>query len=701
MPFWFRCVAGLLCVVSLTSCRPSGSAPGAGGSGGAASGEGAAASDASARGLLVRPDQKTMEGLWGMVITQPMADQSGQQTYVDACVALIEFRKDADANWSCEVIATLQNARAMRCDSATVNGSDVEINFLIDQTPMNLQGQLVDGIVRGTLTMPDAGIIPVVMRPTNERKYEGWEPTPVAQGMDKLAQAVASRDQPQALLDLANELRGNSLSLLAYELVINRLPQYANLDETGVRGLVRDYLDMANIWGPRQIAQARLTAAMSVAMTRRFPDFSLELADAVAKAGSFQRPNWEESLDFVREQAQLDIGLKQIKSRDAEERAAAFEKLQTLVEKQRYNPELLEALAIYAERNDQKPLAKQYYADIVALPLLEETWRQQRAGQPPGDPTPRERLLNLWEQEHGGLDGFDKFLATAYEQRLAELMDKAGQAVPEVVPADQQKRTVLVELFTAASCFPCVSADLALAELRRTYPVPQVIVLQFHQHLPAPDPLTNLDSEDRFAYYEPRGTPAAFVDGQPVADPGVSGLLQHVIPAYRRTRSAVDTRLKFPSQAKLVLSAALEGEELVIDAEATDFPEDQSPDLRLRLALVEDHVDFTGANGIRGHEFVVREMLGGAKGVGVKSGRLSYSLRMPLADVRQHLTDYLTQFESGRDYTFLVKPMKLERLTLVGWVQNDATREILHSGLTPVAGRTAETPASEQPAKSE
>ncbi|MDZ4683516.1 MAG: hypothetical protein SH850_00410 [Planctomycetaceae bacterium] len=463
--------------------------------------------------------------------------------------------------------------------------------------------------------------------------------------------------------------------------------QCPRLNESAARGIVRDYVDMAGMWGDRLVSQARLNSAVSVAMIRRFPELALELADVAAKEDSSSRESWQEALAFAREQAALDLGLKGLKSKDAEVQQKAFEALQGLLPKQRYNPELLDALAIYADKTNQKPLAKEYFADIVALPLLEGMWQQTRSGQPPGDPTPRERLLKLWEDEHGNLDGFDQFLTETHARRLTELLEQAQQSGPPPVPADEQQRTVLVELFTGTSCPPCVGADLALSVLRKVYPAPQAIVLQFHQHAPGPDPLTNLDSEDRLTYYEGSATPMGAVDGSLL--PALGGVLHHVDRLYKSVRTVVDERLKTPAKAKLTLSAKIEGEELVVEAVATDFPEDQAPQLRLRLAVAENRVNFTAPNGLREHEFVVREMLGGAKGTGVKSGRLTYSLRMPFADIKQHLTDYLAQFESGRDYTFLVKPLKLQELSLVGWVQNDETREVLNAALTPVEGISA------------
>jgi thiol-disulfide isomerase/thioredoxin len=686
-------VLGLMSVLLLPGCKPSGPATDPAAEGGSP----AARSSQPGRGLLVRPEQTSFAGKWGLVLTQPIPDAQGQPVFRDLCVALLELQESGDQGWTGTVLATLQNDRQMTPETVRVEGSNLEINFIIDQAAMDLQGQLTDGVVRGTLQMPDSAIVPVVLRPTNETNFEGWDPMPLAAGLDRFSQALTSRDQPQAMLDAANELRGTALSMSTYEMIVSRLGQFPNLDEATVRDITRDYVQMAGMWGPRLVAQSKTNAALGVAMTRRFPELALELADAAQPPEGSERADHQELLTYVREQATFDKGLRDIRSSEATVAAAAFESLQELFPKQRFNPELLEAIAVYAGLHDQKALARERLTDIVALPMMEEVWRQQRAGQPPGDPTPRERLLKLWEEEHDSFDGFDDLLTATYHKRMAELRDEVLQSPPDLVPADEQQRTVLVELFTGAGCGPCVAGDLALSALQQAYPAPQVVVLQYHEHIPAPDPLTNLDSEERLVYYDAQGTPMAYVDGLIVPPPGVAGLLQQVTPAYKLVRSGVDARLKTASQAKITLSARLEEGQLLVDAEAADFPQDLTSDLRLRLALVEDSVEFTGSNGIREHEFVVREMLGGSKGIGVKSGRLAYSLKKPLAKVREDLADYLKQFETGLDYSFVVKPLALERLSVVGWVQNDATREVLQAAFTPVSGSGATPPADAAP----
>ena len=50
------------------------------------------------------------------------------------------------------------------------------------------------------------------------------------------------------------------------------------------------------------------------------------------------------------------------------------------------------------------------------------------------------------------------------------------------------------------------------------------------------------------------------------------------------------------------------------------------------------------------------------------------------------LVDFLTKFEEGRNFQFALKPMQLSPLSLVGWLQNDQTKEIVQAAIVPVEG---------------
>ena len=79
-------------------------------------------------------------------------------------------------------------------------------------------------------------------------------------------------------------------------------------------------------------------------------------------------------------------------------------------------------------------------------------------------------------------------------------------------------RAVLVELFTGAECPPCVAVDLAFDSLGRTYKPTDVVLLQYHAHIPGPDPLVSKDGTARMDFYnkrdEDKSTPQIFFNGK-------------------------------------------------------------------------------------------------------------------------------------------------------------------------------------------
>ena len=124
-------------------------------------------------------------------------------------------------------------------------------------------------------------------------------------------------------------------------------------------------------------------------------------------------------------------------------------------------------------------------------------------------------------------------LAKEAEARHAKLEvqldEEYHKKVPPFKPAPYAGRknpkanqVVLMELFTGAQCPPCVAADVAFDALLMTYKPTEFIGLQYHLHIPGPDPLTNNDSEERQKYYGSviRGTPSTFFNGKDEAGGG-------------------------------------------------------------------------------------------------------------------------------------------------------------------------------------
>jgi hypothetical protein len=240
------------------------------------------------------------------------------------------------------------------------------------------------------------------------------------------------------------------------------------------------------------------------------------------------------------------------------------------------------------------------------------------------------------------------------------------------------KRVAVVELFTGAQCPPCVSADLAFDGLLKTYAPSDAIFLQYHLHIPAPDPLTNADAEKRSEFYgdDVGGTPSMFLNGKPT--PPMGGFRQHGKERYEAMRELVDKALKAESRVEIKVDVSRKADRIDVVASVSEI-EKPSPDLRLRLVLVEDVVRYPGNNGIRLHHHVVRSFPGGVDGLPVKNASAEQKARIDLLQLTKQLEDYL--IESNKDNPFLdsERPLKLDHLKVVAFLQNDVTKEILQA----------------------
>ncbi len=245
-------------------------------------------------------------------------------------------------------------------------------------------------------------------------------------------------------------------------------------------------------------------------------------------------------------------------------------------------------------------------------------------------------------------------------------------------------RVVLIELFTGAQCPPCVAADVAFDTLEKTYKPAEVVLLQYHLHIPGPDALTNGDTEARQKYYgrQIRGTPTIFFNGK--AEAGGGGGLDAAEEKYKDYRDVIDPLLEKPAKLKLQVSAVRKGDQVEIAAKTADLQE-TGENIRLRLALVEEHVRYAGRNNLRYHHQVVRALPGGSDGKALTGKTGEHTAKVDLVSLRKSLGKYLDDFAKENDAEFSDRPMAFKNLKVVAFVQNDDNKEVFQAVQVAVA----------------
>jgi hypothetical protein len=277
--------------------------------------------------------------------------------------------------------------------------------------------------------------------------------------------------------------------------------------------------------------------------------------------------------------------------------------------------------------------------------------------------------------------------------RIAKLEERDYQEYAKAFPVKAEAfagrkgksdRAVLVELFTGTECPPCVAADLAFDALGKVYKPTELVRLQYHLHVPGPDPLTNPASEARAKYYGSKieGTPTAFFNGQPGGEGG--GQARAAEAKLKQYRGVNDPLLETPSFAKLQVTAKRDGDTVTVGVRVTDLAR-RGEKVRLRLALAEETVRYQGGNGVRYHHCVVRGFIGSADGFALTQVNSEHQASMNLEELRAALVAYLDKFlKDNEGVSFADRPLGLRNLRVVAFVQDDASQEVLQAARAEV-----------------
>ncbi len=307
----------------------------------------------------------------------------------------------------------------------------------------------------------------------------------------------------------------------------------------------------------------------------------------------------------------------------------------------------------------------------------------------------RDTLESAYRKLHGSVEGLDGELERV-KRSGAEF--NPGRYEPE---GKGSGKVMLAEIFTGAECNPCVASDVAFDALGEYFPRTDLSILEYHVHIPGPDPLTTNDSWARYQMYGGRGTPTVVIDGrESILGGGPKFIARNRFNLYRY---AIRKHIADSPGMSLAIGLAKHGDSVEVQARVGGPGGRPKPDhCVLHVALVQKSADYTGANGISRHAMVVRALLGGPGGTPVSAGGGEETIRLSvnMGDVESALREIIRDPKGqpswpGRKRNFTAwrsVPVLLDRsnLTVVAWIQNPATREVLQSASRDVpAGEPA------------
>ncbi len=189
----------------------------------------------------------------------------------------------------------------------------------------------------------------------------------------------------------------------------------------------------------------------------------------------------------------------------------------------------------------------------------------------------------------------------------------------------------------------------------------------------------------RSEYYDQaiRGTPTTIFNGEPLA--GGGGGMANAEAKYQQYREIIDERLEKTPQATIDLKATRDGKNIKINASAKAEKAAEGSKPKLRLVVIEEAVRYVGGNGLRFHHHVVRDMPGGPEGKELADGQVEVEQTVSLDDVTNEIQTYLSDFEKNRSaFPNPLPPIKLENLSIVAFVQDDADKSVWSAVQVPL-----------------
>jgi hypothetical protein len=235
-----------------------------------------------------------------------------------------------------------------------------------------------------------------------------------------------------------------------------------------------------------------------------------------------------------------------------------------------------------------------------------------------------------------------------------------------------------------------VGAGLAFDAAHERYTRQDFIWLNYHVHIPLPDPMVNPSTVARRTFYGVNSSPSYFFDGESDGGGGSAESAKGLFDS--KVDPKIQKHLEAPPEAAIALKATAVGN--TVKAKATvSKVSSKSAKLRVQIVLAEESVTFSGENGERFHPMVVRSVAVDAKatqGFAVAPGKggtfeYTFDLAKAMADAKEGLINYETKERKG-EYTFREKKYEIKNgLVAVAFVQDEATKKVLQATYVKIA----------------
>jgi hypothetical protein len=229
-------------------------------------------------------------------------------------------------------------------------------------------------------------------------------------------------------------------------------------------------------------------------------------------------------------------------------------------------------------------------------------------------------------------------------------------------------RVTIIEQFTSSTCPPCASLNVTfgptLSGLNTNDPGSNVAAIKYHMNWPSPgnDPSYNPDGNTRKTYYGVTGIPDLYIDGKSMTATSA---------AYIQEQADRDAFVN------LGLTYTTTGNQVNVTANVTPYAT-FSGTHKLHIAIVENSYAYAASTTSQDEfHYVQRKMLANGQGNNLAT--------MTSGQTQTINQSHTMVFGSPAQGNYNAWGNELEDLTLVAFVQNNTTKDILQAAFMPLA----------------
>lgn len=558
----------------------------------------------------------------------------------------------------------------------------------ISNTIFTLKGERKKNIIRTrVIAIPAIPLMVGYFDAVSKFELSQIKPETPKKGLKRfseIANLFSQQKDPRVFEEFLFAFEDSPLAFLAITPILQRFK--ANKYEAKeIRKIGEQYIKFAGLWSVENRLEALQLLCFTLNNQRYHPELTILFAGRLQKELQTEKNRFQEDeLKYYRKMVEriMDYAvtlqnIQHVHFGSDTERITAANALEKTLETNPFEPLVLYAMATNARKKEDHDSAIDYYTRLLVVPGLYaqlHTFLRQDGIQNP--PRIDDILAKEWLRKNGTPDGLDAHKQKVYEKTIYSFAE-----VPGKIPTKKDQRNVLLELFTSSEYAGCLAADIATGNIGRTFPGEEVIVLRYHQHTGGANPLANTDSEARLDEYGYARTPNLLHNGKLIVNSPRSAV--DAAGVYKELKKRVEESLEETTEFQIALEAKRSGDEIAVDAIARGKAIER--DWCLVVVLAEERVDYKGANNLRFHEMVVRDVLTAIPGNPVQNGKLQFRRKIHVSDIKDKLNDSLISYEKESNHEFLYKPLEMKNLYVVAFVQNSKTKEVIQVSRVKVA----------------